>query len=133
MHYSLDKFKNEDDRKELEGHLVFAATFWLNDPLRENVDQVVADLRRVGTDTKILSGDHEATVSKTVEKLGMFDNSGQKNTMSATKFREFMEPIFYKETRKFKNVEAEKLFTENIKDKVHSMYRCTPEDKLMFV
>ncbi len=131
--HRLSELKNEDDRKELERDLVFAATFWLNDPLRENVDQVIADLHRVGTDTKILSGDHEATVSKTVEKLGMFDNSGQKNTISATKFREFMEPIFNKETREFKGVEAVKLFTENIKEKVHSMYRCTPEDKLMFV
>jgi magnesium-transporting ATPase (P-type) len=133
MQHRLGRFENEDDRKELEGHLVFAATFWLNDPLRENVGQVIADLHRVGTDTKILSGDHEATVSKTVEKLGMFDNSGQKNTVSATEFRKFMEPIFNKENREFKGVEAVKLFTENIKEKVHSMYRCTPEDKLMFV
>lgn len=44
-----------------------------------------------------------------------------------------MEPIFNKDTRKFKNVESEKLFTENIKEKVHSMSRCTPDDKLMFV
>lgn len=46
--------------------MVFAATFWLKDPLREDVDVVIDDLSKVGTDTIILSGDHEATVMKTV-------------------------------------------------------------------
>ena len=131
MQHRLGRFENEEDRRELEAHLVFAATFWLKDPLREDVDQVIADLKRVGTETKILSGDHEATVNKTVEKLGMLDNT--RSTISASEFRKFMEPIFNKDTREFTCIEAAKEFTENFKDKVHSIYRCNPEDKLMFV
>jgi len=48
---------------------VFASTFWLKDPLREDVELVIDDLKRVGTETVILSGDHEATVQKTVNRL----------------------------------------------------------------
>jgi cation transport ATPase len=41
--------------------------------LRENVKQILSDLKKAGSSTVILSGDHEATVVKTIEELGLND------------------------------------------------------------
>jgi len=69
MLHRHEGFEREEDRQKLEGNLVFAATFWLKDPLREDVHVVIDDLSKVGTETIILSGDHEATVMQTVQRL----------------------------------------------------------------
>jgi hypothetical protein len=53
--------------------------------------------------------------------------------ISAAEFKRIMEPIFNIEKSEFKSVEDAKNFTEHIKPNVHSIYRCSPQDKLMFV
>ena len=76
MSHRLEGFKKESDRRELEKNFTFAATFWLEDPLRDGVKQILGDLKNAGSSTVILSGDHEATVVKTIEELGLNDIEG---------------------------------------------------------
>ena len=97
MSLRLNKFEKETDRKELEKNLTFAATFWLKDPLRENVKKTLSDLKNAGTSTVILSGDHEATVVKTIEELGLNDIEGGKRCISGEKFRNVMAPHYDKD------------------------------------
>ena len=71
LKHKLSNFAAEMDRKKIESNLIFAATFWLKDPLRDDAKEVVKDLFDSGTKTRVLSGDHRATVSKTLKQLGM--------------------------------------------------------------
>ena len=80
----MSNFAAEIDRKEIESNLIFAATFWLKDPLRDDAKEVVKDLFDSGTKTRVLSGDHRATVSKTLKQLVMSNKSD--HLISATEF-----------------------------------------------
>jgi P-type E1-E2 ATPase len=97
MSHRLKGFEKESDRMELEKNFTFAATFWLEDPLRDGVKQILGDLKNAGSSTVILSGDHEATVVKTIEELGLNDIEGEKRCISGEKFRQVMAPHFDKD------------------------------------
>jgi magnesium-transporting ATPase (P-type) len=71
LKHKSSNFATKLDREKIESDLIFAATFWLKDPLRNDAKEVISDLKDSGTNTRVLSGDHRATVSNTLEKLGM--------------------------------------------------------------
>jgi P-type E1-E2 ATPase len=80
--YKYGGFWNEAHRHVIESSLIFAATFWLSDPLRENVEQVIYDMWEAGTNTRILSGDHKETVLKAALKVGIIEPGPTDSDMS---------------------------------------------------
>jgi len=77
-----DGFSNETHHHVIESNLIFAATFLLGDPLRDDVEHVINDMWEAGTNTRILSGDHKETVLKAALKAGIIDPDFSDNDMS---------------------------------------------------
>jgi magnesium-transporting ATPase (P-type) len=98
LFHSYGGFCNEAHRYVIESNLIFGATFWLSDPLRNNVEHVIYDLWEAGTNTRILSGDHKETVLKAALKVGIIEPGPTDNDMSGSEFKEKMLPLLTRNT-----------------------------------
>ena len=72
-------FENEDNRSLIESSLTLLATVGLSDTLREGIDEAIEKLQASGTNIRLLSGDHKASVMSTATQLelcsGMEDDT----------------------------------------------------------
>jgi len=141
------QFETEESRGVIESGLTLVATIGLIDPLRDGVDEAINDLYDVGTNVRILSGDHKESALKTARQIGIADEEGEELTVSGHELRqqlsELMEKVENKEeggyTWEFKGKDdaerdqKKKFFKNSIKKRTQVVYRATPTDKHMFV
>ena len=140
LKHGHSNFEEEDSRYILESNLILAASFWLADPIRPEVTEVVVSLHNAKINTRILSGDHKQTVLSAAHKIGIIDSVDFANAMSGEEFRAIMTPLL-KQTMtgengcmsyEFVTEEAKKQFRNEIKKKFMLLYRANPSDKHMF-
>lgn len=92
-----------------------------------------------GINSRIVSGDYEATVKKIAKAIGLgLDDTGS-DSISGERFREIVAPLVKKVDQgeryswTFVNDAARSTFKEQIKESITVIYRANPEDKHMFV
>jgi len=138
-----NKFENEEDRQVIESGLTLLATVGLSDTLREGIDEAIEKLREGGTNIRLFSGDHKASVMSTATQLDLcsdmnddqFCYDGEKvlaELKGLMKMTEDTEEGRGK-TWAFETLEAKKTFRNTLKKNVIMVYRATPELKHMFV
>ena len=68
-HYK--NFEKEEDRSVIESGLTLLASVGLSDTLREGIDEAIEKLQRGGTNVRLFSGDHKASVMSTATQLDL--------------------------------------------------------------
>lgn len=64
-------FESEESRGVIESGLTLLATVGLSDTLREGIDEAIEKLQRGGTNIRLFSGDHKASVMSTATQLDL--------------------------------------------------------------
>jgi len=132
-------FEKEEHRQCLESELTYVATFYLQDGLRDSVHDASDELFMAGINSRIISGDYEATVLKVSKAIGLKEEGNESEAMSGSRFREIVTPLVKKVDQgeryswTFVSDEARRTFKDQIKEQINVIYRANPEDKHMFV
>lgn len=69
MKLEYNGFEDEKTRPAIESELTMIASFGLNDPLREGIDEAIVALSDGKTNVRVVSGDHKASVMAVGYKL----------------------------------------------------------------
>lgn len=74
-----NNFEDDNSRIMIETDLILAASFGLEDPLREDSKEVVHSLFEANVNTRILSGDHRDCVLKVARELDVIKQQHSKD------------------------------------------------------
>ena len=69
--HQYNKFEDEETRPVIESGLTLLASVGLSDTLREGIDEAIERLQRGGTNIRLFSGDHKASVMSTAAQLDL--------------------------------------------------------------
>lgn len=114
-------FEKEEHRQCLESELTYVATFYLQDGLRDDVHVASDELFMSGINSRIISGDYEATVIKVAKAIGLKEEN-ESESMSGEHFREIVTPLVKKVDQgeryswTFVSDEARRTFKDQIKE-----------------
>jgi magnesium-transporting ATPase (P-type) len=115
-------FEKEEHRQCLESELTYVATFYLQDGLRDDVHVASDELFMAGINSRIISGDYEATVLKISKAIGLKEEGNESEAMSGGMFREIVTPLVKKVDQgeryswTFVSDEARRTFKDQIKE-----------------
>ena len=131
-----------DNRDQLENGLTLIGSVGLSDPLRDNIAESIDRLRESGTNVRLFSGDHQASLMSAAVKIGMVDDYRDvRNCFEGQQVLQQLKELMDEtedaqegrgKTYKFKNPECKKRFRKELKQSVIFVYRATPELKHMF-
>lgn len=137
-----NNFENEEDRPVIESGLTLLATVGLSDTLREGIDEAIEKLQRGGTNIRLFSGDHKASVMSTATQLDLCSDMSDDTfcfdgAQVLAELRGLMKMTEDTEegrgkTWVFETLEAKKTFRSSLKKNVIMVYRATPDLKHMF-
>jgi magnesium-transporting ATPase (P-type) len=140
-----ENFETEESRKVIESQLTLVATFGLEDPLREGVQEAYMKLFQANANVRILSGDHRDAAVAAAVSVGILQSLDQdEGVVNSEDLQAALDELLIEvdeteregenrgKTWAFRNKESEKAFRTGLKRNVVVVYRATPRVKTMF-